>query len=82
MWVLAHESFHVHGIHDEPTAECWGMQAIPLVAQRLGAHPANARRMADLAWTAYRRSPSPGYDSPECRENGALDRSPGDGRWP
>ncbi len=82
LWTLAHESFHITGIHDEPTADCWGIQAMELVALRLGAHPLNARRMGEAAYAHYARFPRPGYNSPECRQGGSLDRSPADGRFP
>jgi hypothetical protein len=82
LWTLAHESFHVAGIKDEATADCWGIQAMELVALRLGAHPLNARRMGEAAYLHSTQFPRPGYTSPECRQGGALDRSPADGRFP
>ena len=64
-WTLAHESFHVGGIRDEPTADCYAIQAVELVALRLGSHPLNARRMGEAAFAySYPCSRAPGTSRP------------------
>lgn len=85
LWTLAHESFHLQGITNEATADCYGMQDIAHTAASLGATTAEARFAAEYAATtlyAQKVAGSPSYGSPECRSGGALDRSPGDGLWP
>lgn len=83
--VLAHEAFHLRGIRDEATTECYAMQWTPRVAERFGATPDDARALTlylnDFVYPARQRS-TPEYWSPECRSGGALDLSPGDGIWP
>lgn len=85
LWTLAHESFHLQGITNEATADCYGMQEIARAAVSLGATPGEARSSAEYAATtlyAQKVAGSPAYGSPECRSGGALDRTPGDGVWP
>ena len=93
---LAHESVHLlsltagrpvpASVHEEESrAECWGMQLIPRVAIALGAAPDDAYSVS--AWYADefypgRETSFPDYWSVDCKSSGALDLSPGDGRWP
>lgn len=93
---LAHESVHLFAgtagrpvptsrQQEESRAECWGMQLIPKVATALGASPDDATAIA--SWYSKeiypgRQASAPDYWSPECRTDGALDLTPGDGRWP
>lgn len=82
---LAHEAFHLVGVRDEAIADCYAMQTIERVAVELGADPAFAVEMAAWMWSWYERyqeTKPPEYVTPDCREDGPLDRSPGDGRWP
>lgn len=74
-WTLGHEVQHVKGILDEGIADCYGRQTIAAVLERLGATKAYAA--AVQAWDF------PVIGAPaECRQDGALDLTPGDGRWP
>ena len=51
---LAHESYHLAGIRNEALTQCHALDAIPFVARRLGAAPAQA-----LALGAYARAQLP-----------------------
>lgn len=82
--ILAHESYHLRGIRNEAETECYGLQAVARTAALLGATEAEAKAASDYAWALYplREKQSPAYWSAECRSDGPLDLSPGDGRWP
>jgi hypothetical protein len=93
---LAHESVHLFSFtagypvprsvqEEESRAECWGMQLIPYVAWSLGASEDDA--LAIGRWYAEdfyprRQSSAPDYWSPDCKMDGGLDLTPGDGHWP
>ena len=82
---LAHEAFHLAGVRDEAAADCSAIQKLDAVARRLGADWAFATDMQAWAWSWYQEhqgAKPPQYFSPECRADGALDLTPGDGRWP
>jgi hypothetical protein len=69
----------------ESRAECLGMQRLRDVAIRLGADEASAAQIAAYYWTTmYPREQEndPFYWSDECRADGSLDRTPGDGIFP
>jgi hypothetical protein len=82
---LAHEAFHLAGIRGEAEADCYAMQSLGVVGIWLGADPAFAAEMLGWMWSWYESHqvtrPSE-YVSPDCHEDGALDLTPGDGRWP
>jgi hypothetical protein len=79
--LFAHELQHVRGVHDEPTAECYGLQSVDPLARRLGAAPDDARFLAWLASVHYLED-LPEYRSPHCREGGALDLHSERTDWP
>ena len=79
---LAHESFHLRGVRDEAAAECYGLQATALAAERLGAPPAYAERLGTYTFWNVRPPVDYGYFSPECRDGGALDLHPSSDAWP
>jgi hypothetical protein len=82
---LVHEAIHLQGDRVEAEAECYGMQRLAFAAQQLGDTPDDAAAIAQYYATRLypqRRTLSPAYWSPECRANGRLDLSPGDGMWP
>jgi hypothetical protein len=59
--VLTHETMHMIGITDEAHAECAAMQRDALMAQALGATPAQAQALAHRYWLeVYPRMPD-GY---------------------
>ncbi len=72
----------------ETWANCYGLQLMPLVATRLGATPDDALAIARYAYDRiypdyqgvyHEGSP---YWSADCRQDGPLDLTPGDGVWP
>jgi hypothetical protein len=83
--VVAHESYHVLGYSNEAQVECYGMQSIWYVANKLGASVAEAQALAKLyAATTYasRRAQTPTYWSAECRDGGKYDLRPASHAWP
>jgi hypothetical protein len=83
--VVAHESYHVLGYTNEAQVECYGMQSIWFVANKLGAPVAEAQALASLyAARMYpaRRTQTPQYWSAECRDGGKYDLRRSLARWP
>jgi hypothetical protein len=84
MHVLAHESWHMYGVEDEPTTDCYALQTVALVADRLGASRdfAGALGAYYIAHYPRIRAAPPGYESDECRDGGELDLRPAVTVWP
>ena len=83
--VVAHESYHILGYSNEAQVECYGMQSIWFVAAKLGATVPEAQALASLYATKMyplRRTQTPQYWSPQCRDGGKLDLRPQLARWP
>jgi hypothetical protein len=83
--VVAHESYHLLGYTNEAQVECYGMQSIWFVANRLGATVDEAQALASFyAARIYplRRTQTPAYWSPECRDGGRYDLRPNSHSWP
>ena len=83
--VLAHEAWHLRGVSDEGTTECYALQSGVEVGQRLGLSADTARRMMrqQLTENALRGQTSPAYRvPPDCRDGGRLDLNPGIARFP
>ncbi|HEY7003274.1 MAG TPA: hypothetical protein VH281_03245 [Gaiellaceae bacterium] len=80
--VLAHESSHLAGIRDEAVADCYGLQRTAVVAEDLGAGPAEAEELARVAAAERAVTAPPEYRSTECHDGGALDLDPGSPVWP
>lgn len=80
--VLAHETMHLSGEVAEDAAECKAMQQTPLVAELLGASPADARAIGRYAWTQIYPEAREDYRSIDCYNGGPLDLRRGDPRWP
>jgi hypothetical protein len=81
---LAHETWHVRGIRDEATTDCYALQSVAAVAQTLGAAAVDAHALATYYaahFDAIRRPP-PIYRSAGCRDGGALDLRPSLAGWP
>jgi hypothetical protein len=77
--VLAHEAWHLRGIGDEGTTECYALQSGVELGQRLGLSEGTARRMMrqQLAENALRSGGSAEYRvSRDCRNGGSLDLNP------
>jgi hypothetical protein len=67
----------------EVRANCLGMQWLGWVAAQLGDTPDDGHALASYAYNViYPRGEGQPYWSADCRENGPLDQSPGDGVWP
>jgi len=82
---VAHESYHVLGYTNEAQVDCYGMQSIWFVATRLGASLGEAQALAQLYWRQIyplRRTQTPLYWSPQCRDGGAYDLRPASHAWP
>ena len=84
--VLAHEAIHLSGERREGVTECLALQAAGPLAARLGIDDDTARRMLERAYEqrlAERSAIRVAYALPrQCREDGSLDRTPGDSRFP
>jgi hypothetical protein len=88
VWALetvAHESYHLLGYTNEAQVECYGMQSLWFVATQLGASVLEAQALAHLfAEQIYplRRTQTPAYWSPQCRDGGSYDLRPHSTAWP
>ena len=83
--VVAHESYHLLGYSNEAQVECYGMQSIWFVANKLGASIDESQALASLYATRMypqRRTQTPKYWSAKCRDGGKLDLRPTLARWP
>ena len=83
--VLAHEAWHLQGVSDEGTTECYALQSGVELGERLGLSVARARQTMrqQLVENASRGRASPAYRvPPDCRDGGRLDLRPGDTRFP
>jgi hypothetical protein len=77
--VLAHEAWHLRGVRDEGTTECYALQSGVELGRRLGLSESTARQMMrqQLAENALRGRGSFEYlVPPECRDGGRLDLDP------
>jgi hypothetical protein len=83
--VLAHEAWHLRGVSDEGTTECYALQAGVEIGQRLGLSEDTARRMMrqQLTENALRSRASRDYRiPPDCRDGGRLDLNRDSPRFP
>lgn len=83
--VLAHEAWHLRGVSDEGTTECYALQSGVELGQRLGLSTDTARQLMrrQLAENALRGRASPAYRvSGDCRDGGRLDLKPASARFP
>jgi len=83
--VLAHESWHLHGIRNEGLANCYGFQSGVEVAVRLGLSREKARALMreQLTTNAADSSGHPAYlVPPGCRDGGPYDLHPGVSGFP
>jgi hypothetical protein len=83
--VLAHEAWHLRGVRDEGTTECYALQSGVELGRRLGLSEGTARQMMrqQTAENALHRGGSPDYLLPaECRDGGRLDLNPDSSRFP
>jgi hypothetical protein len=83
--VLAHEAWHLRGVRDEGTTECYALQTGVELGQRLGLSEDIAQRLMrqQLVENELRRRGSLEYlVPPDCRDGGRLDLKPDTGRFP
>lgn len=80
--ILAHEAEHLRGQRSEAVAECDALQRTEEAAIALGATPEQARALVLTYWSAIYPRLWSEYRTQDCREDGPLDRTPGDGVWP
>lgn len=77
--VLAHEAWHLRGVRNESTTECYALQSGVAVGARFGLSEEQAREFMRyrLALNAADYRNAPAYVvGPECRDGGALDLHP------
>jgi hypothetical protein len=83
--VLAHETWHLRGVGDEGTTECYALQSGVELGRRLGLSEGTARRLMrqQLTENALRRRGNLEYlVPPDCRNGGRLDLNPDSGDFP
>ncbi len=82
--VLAHEAWHLRGVSDEGTTECYALQTGVEIGRRLGLSADTARRMMrqQLVENALRDAASPYRLPPDCRDGGRLDLNPDTAQFP
>ena len=83
--VLAHEAWHLRGVRNEGTTECYAFQSGVGLGQRLGLSEDAARRLMgqQLAENAGRSGAGTEYlVPPDCRDGGGLDLDPESSRFP
>ncbi len=83
--VLAHEAWHLRGVGDEGTTECYALQSGVTLGRRLGLSLDTARQMMrqQLVENQGRGVATLNYVVPsECRDGGQLDLNPDVGLFP
>ncbi len=83
--VLAHESWHLHGVASESLANCFAYQSGVGVAEKLGVSPSTAEAMMreQLAENGALYADDPAYLIPSsCSNGGEYDLHPGSSRFP
>ena len=83
--VLAHETWHLRGVADEGTTECYALQSGVELGRRLGLSEGTARRLMrqQLTENELRRRGNLEYlVPPDCRNGGRLDLNPESGEFP
>ena len=83
--VLAHESWHLHGVASEALANCFAYQSGVGVAEKLGVSPSTAEAMMreQLAENGALYADDPAYLIPSgCRNGGKYDLHPSSSRFP
>ncbi|HET6642209.1 MAG TPA: hypothetical protein VFG93_02955 [Gaiellaceae bacterium] len=77
--VLAHEAWHLRGVADEGTTECYALQTGVELGEGLGLSEETAERVmrAQRVESTLRGRQNPAYALPsECRDGGKLDLAP------
>jgi hypothetical protein len=82
--VLAHEAWHLAGVRDEGTTECYALQSGVQLGQRLGLSEDTARQMMrqQLVENAGRGAASEYVVGRDCHDGGELDLNPRSSAFP
>ena len=81
--ILSHESQHLRGVRNEGEAQCDAIQMLPLVAQRLGSPPGEAKAIASHFLAVDQPLMSGEYVLPPgCVNGGSLDLDPAGSSFP
>jgi hypothetical protein len=83
--VLAHEAWHLRGVSEEGTTECYALQSGVALGRRLGLSEDTARQLMrqQLVENALYGGASSEYLVPaDCRNGGRLDLAPSDSQFP
>jgi hypothetical protein len=83
--VLAHEAWHLRGVADEGTTECYALQSGVALGQRLGLSDDTARQMMRQQLVENQSRGLASFDyvvSGDCRDGAPLDLDPGSGSFP
>jgi hypothetical protein len=81
--VLSHESQHLRGVRSESQTQCYAIQTMALVAERLGSPPAEARAVAAHFLAVGQPRMENEYSlSGDCKDGGSLDLNPQSSDWP
>ena len=83
--VLAHEAWHLRGVGDEATTECYALQSGVALGGRLGLDEGRAEQLMrqQLTENALRGAESIEYRiTSDCRDGGRLDLEPEDSDFP
>jgi len=82
---VSHESYHILGFTNEAQVECYGMQSIWFVANKLGASVPESQAIAQFYATKIyptREVQTPTYWSAQCKDGGKYDLRPKSHDWP
>ena len=82
---VSHESYHLLGYTNEAQVECYGMQSIWYVANKLGATIDEAEAIGKFYETdmyPQRQKATPTYWTAQCRDGGKYDLRPASNAWP
>lgn len=83
--VLAHEAWHLRGVRDEGTTECYALQSGVELGRRLGLSEGTASQMMRQQLVENRLRSAASFEyvvPPDCRNGGGLDLAPGNDRFP
>ena len=83
--VLAHEAWHLRGVSDEGTTECYALQSGVDIGRRLGLSVKRARELMrrQSVENRLRSQANPAYRlPPDCRDGGRLDLRPDTAGFP
>jgi hypothetical protein len=80
--VLAHEAWHLRGVRNEGSTECYALQSGVELGQQLGLSEDTARRLMRLQLVENSGANAEYRVPPDCRDGGRLDLDPGSTQFP